>query len=107
MISEEVVAAAEMRSWMAPSRERILSTLLDMYAAIDVDNSVPLFLAFSIQTAVFSSESGVEMSVTRPPSKRLRRRSARSLMSAGLRSEVMIIWPSRCWMALKVWKNSS
>ena len=47
------------------------------------------------------------MAVTRPASKRSRRRSSRALRSRGRRSEVSTSWLPRSCRALKVWKNSS
>ena len=50
--------------------------------------------------------SGARTSVTRPDSKRSRRRSSSLSMSRGRRSEVSTSWAPAPWSALKVWKNS-
>ena len=54
-----------------------------------------------------TSSSGGSMSASRPHANRVRRRSAMSEISCGLRSAVSTICLWFSWSALNVWKNSS
>ena len=62
---------------------------------------------FLRRMAMRVSRSGGWMSVIRPHSNRLRRRSSRVAICLGGRSEEITICLSALWSALKVWKNSS
>ena len=92
----------------APSSSRtLLCTRRATCSTTSSATITPLSSALLRKMAMRVSRSGEEMSAIKPHSKRERRRSSRSEISFGVRSEVITIClPAEC-SALKVWKNSS